>query len=250
MKAAATRVFAPLRQEPAYRRVAAEIGARITARELAAGEPLPTELELAGQFAVTRSTVREALRELESAGLVARGRGTKRMVVARPSAAGMAARVSQSLALQEVTVREVWEALTVLGPASAALAAQQRKPADLQRVAAAVQAYAEARDTDALLAAVGAFFDALEGATGNRALVAAQRPLLPLLEHSLRLLIDRVPQARPRIALAQRRIHEALQRRDRAAAQDWMAKHVRDFRRGFDVAGIGLDTRVDLPPAG
>jgi DNA-binding FadR family transcriptional regulator len=250
MKAAATRVFAPLRQEPAYRRVAAEIGARITARELPAGQPLPTELELAGQFAVTRSTVREALRELESAGLVARGRGTKRMVVARPSAAGMAARVSQSLALQEVTVREVWEALTVLGPASAALAAQQRKPADLQRVAAAVQAYAEACDTDALLAAVGAFFDALEGATGNRALVAAQRPLLPLLEHSLRLLIDRVPQARPRIALAQRRIHEALQRRDRAAAQDWMAKHVRDFRRGFEVAGIGLDTRVDLPPAG
>ena len=149
-----------------------------------------------------------------------------------------------------MTVREVWEALTVLGPASAALAAQQRKPADLQRVAAAVQAYAEACDTDALLAAVGAFFDALEGATGNRALVAAQRPLLPLLEHSLRLLIDRVPQAKPRIALAQRRIHEALQRRDRAAAQDWMAKHVRDFRRGFEVAGIGLDTRVDLPPAG
>jgi len=250
MMAAASRGFTPLRQEPAYRRVAAEIGARITARELLAGEPLPTELELAGQFVVTRSTVREALRELESAGLVERGRGTKRMVVARPSPAGMAARVSQSLALQEVTVREVWEALTVLGPASAALAAQQRSVPDLQRVAAAAQAFAAAASTDAALAAVGAFFDAVEGATGNRALVAAQRPLLPLLEHSLRLLIDRVPQARARIVLAQRRIHEALLRRDRAAAQEWMAKHVRDLRRGFEVAGIGLDTRVDPPAAG
>jgi DNA-binding FadR family transcriptional regulator len=246
MMAAAARDFAPLRQEPAYRRVAAEIGARVTARELLAGEPLPTELELAGQFAVTRSTVREALRELESAGLIERGRGTKRMVVAKPSPAGVAARVSQSLALQEVTVREVWEALTVIGPASAALAAQQRSAADLRRLAAAAQAFEGAASTGAALAAVGAFFDALEAATGNRALVAAQRPLLPLLDQSLRLLIDRVPQARARIVLAQRRIHEALQRRDRAAAQEWMGKHVRDLRRGFEVAGIGLDTRVEL----
>lgn len=246
MMAAAARDFAPLRQEPAYRRVAAEIGARVTARELLAGESLPTELELAGQFAVTRSTVREALRELESAGLIERGRGTKRMVVAKPSPAGVAARVSQSLALQEVTVREVWEALTVIGPASAALAAQQRSAADLRRLAAAAQAFEGAASTGAALAAVGAFFDALEAATGNRALVAAQRPLLPLLDQSLRLLIDRVPQARARIVLAQRRIHEALQRRDRAAAQEWMGKHVRDLRRGFEVAGIGLDTRVEL----
>ncbi len=240
--------FAPLRQEPAYRRVAAEIAARITARELPQGEPLPTELELAAQFAVTRSTVREALRELESAGLLARGRGTKRMVVARPSTARVAARVSQSLALQDVTVREVWEALTVLGPASAALAAQQRSAADLARLEAAAAGFAGATATASALAAVAAFFDVLEAAPGNRALVAAQRPLLPLLQRSLGLLIDRVPQARSRIALAQRRILEAVRRRDRAAAQEWMAKHVRDFRRGFEVAGIELGTRVDLPP--
>ena len=75
----------------------------------------------------------------------------------------------------------------------------------------------------------------------------AQRPLLPLLQGSLRLVIDRVPQARARIALAQRRLAAAIAARDRDAARDWMAKHIRDLRRGFAVAGIGLGTAVRPP---
>ncbi|TLY89578.1 MAG: winged helix-turn-helix transcriptional regulator, partial [Gammaproteobacteria bacterium] len=52
--------------EPAYRKVAAAIGARVLSRALREGERLPSETELARQFGVNRSTVREALRELES----------------------------------------------------------------------------------------------------------------------------------------------------------------------------------------
>ncbi|MGH8244677.1 MAG: winged helix-turn-helix domain-containing protein, partial [Steroidobacteraceae bacterium] len=49
---------------PAYLRVSEAIRDRILRRELQEGEPLPTETELARQFAVNRSTVREALRKL------------------------------------------------------------------------------------------------------------------------------------------------------------------------------------------
>jgi DNA-binding FadR family transcriptional regulator len=226
--------------------VAVAIATRISNRTLPEGEALPTELELAAQLGVTRSTVREALRELESEGLLARRRGSKRLVVTRPSSAQVAARVSNALALAEVTVHEVWEALTILEPPTAALAATQRSAADLLRIEAAVTAFAVATDTPAQLAAVAAFFEALDSATGNRALVAAQRPLLPLLESSLRLMIDRVPQGRARIALAQRRLYDAIARGDSDAARDWMAKHIRDFRRGFEVAGLRLSTRVRL----
>jgi len=52
--------------------VAAAIGARVLSRALREGERLPSETELARQFGVNRSTVREALRELESRGLVQR----------------------------------------------------------------------------------------------------------------------------------------------------------------------------------
>ena len=234
---------------PAYRRVAASIGARISTGELPAGATLPTEHELAAQCAVTRSTVREALRQLENEGLLGRRRGTKRLVVTHPSTTRVAARVSTALALQAVTVLEVWEALTIIEPITAGLAAQRRTRSDLAQIRSAAQQFATGADTATQLAAVAAFFDAVESATANRALVAAQRPLLPLLESSLRLVIDRVPQARARIALAQERLCLAIARRQRAAAQEWMAKHIRDLRRGFEVAGIRLDTRVKLAPS-
>ena len=60
------RQFAPIRTEPAYRKVADALLARITDRSLSPGERLPAETELARQFGVNRSTVREAMRELSA----------------------------------------------------------------------------------------------------------------------------------------------------------------------------------------
>ena len=67
---------------------------------------------------------------------------------------------------------------------------------------------------------------------------------MQLLEPSLAVMIDKVPQARQRIASAQKRITSAIRDRDADAARSWTAKHIRDFRRGFDLAGIDLQHRV------
>ena len=63
-------LFEPVEREPAYTRVSAAIEQKILTRELRDGDVLPGEIDLAQQFRVHRSTVREALRQLESAGLV------------------------------------------------------------------------------------------------------------------------------------------------------------------------------------
>ena len=96
--------FEPLRIEPAYRQVASALLDRITDRSLSAGDRLPSELELARQFGVNRSTVREAMRELESNGLLRRERGSKLMMVSRPECEAVAGGVSRALALHDVTV--------------------------------------------------------------------------------------------------------------------------------------------------
>jgi DNA-binding GntR family transcriptional regulator len=57
-------------------------------------------------------------------------------------------------------------------------------------------------------------------------------------------MIDKVPQARARIGDAQKKLAAALRDRDPESAQEWMAKHIRDFRRGFDIAGIALERRI------
>jgi GntR family transcriptional repressor for pyruvate dehydrogenase complex len=241
--------FEPLAFEPGYRRVASAIAARILDRTLRDGDPLPSEVELAAQFAVNRSTVREALRELESANLVARRRGTKRMVVSRPAATQIAGRVGHALALNDVTVREVWETMELLEPPTAEAAARRATPETLAGIRAAVAVYAADHATPhAAVNGVAAFFRAVAAASGNRVLPLTQEPLLLLLAAALEVIIDRAPPARGRIAIAQRRILEASEAHDSDTARSWMGKHVRDFRRGFEISGVDLDTPIPAPP--
>src|SRR5579862_8163728 len=134
--------FAPVQMEPAYRKVAAAIGSRILDRRLREGDRLPPETELARQFGVNRSTVREALRELESHGLVMRRPGSKLMSVTRPQHIAIAGAVTRGLVMHDVTFMEVWEALTLLEPPIAESAARARTSEDVALVSAAAEQFA------------------------------------------------------------------------------------------------------------
>ncbi len=135
-------LFEPLGYAPAYLRVSEAIRARILRRELQEGEPLPTETELARQFEVNRSTVREALRKLESAGLLGRRGGGKRLFVTRPTRESVGGGLSQALALHRARVVDVWEALQAVQPGIAAAAAERRSEAALAKLAATARRFA------------------------------------------------------------------------------------------------------------
>ena len=236
--------FEPLVPQPAYGRVAAAIEQKILERSLRPGDPLPTETELARQFGVNRSTVREALRRLESAGLVGRDSGAKRLKVTRPGHAETASRVSRALTLDDVTFIELWEAMLAIAPRTAALAAARADAEAIARLEADIAAIEVARGSEAAVACVVSWFGHLATASGNRVLMLAMQPVTRLLAPSLRRMIDRVPQGRSRIVVAQRCVIEALRKREAAEAESWMTRHVQDFRRGYEIAGISLDTRV------
>ena len=237
--------FAPLEFAPAYHKVAAALLERISDRSLNAGDRLPPEIELARQFGVNRSTVREALRELESAGVLRRHRGSKLMMVSRPERADIADGMSRALALHDVSIRDVWEGLTILEPPIAEAAARSRRVADLAVLETTV---GQARQQDPVAAGRQAadFFRQVGEATHNRVLMLAHESLLQLLAPSLRTIIDEVVAARARIAMAQRKILDAIRTGDVPAARSWCEKHIRDYRRGFDLAGIDLASRVEL----
>jgi DNA-binding FadR family transcriptional regulator len=236
--------FAPLAFEPAYRKVASALLERISDRSLNAGDRLPSELELARQFGVNRSTVREAMRELESSGILRRHRGSKLMMVSRPEHAAIADGVSRALALHDVTIRDVWEGLTILEPPIAEAAARARVAADLALIEITVSQSMQ-RDPEAAARQAADFFRHVGEATHNRVLMLAHESLLQLLAPSLRTIIDEVAVARARIATAQGKILEAIRSADARAARSWSEKHIRDYRRGFDLAGIDLASRVE-----
>jgi len=230
-------LFEPLDDHPAYRQIANVIEQRIVERSLRTGDPLPSEVDLARQFGVNRSTIREAIRELETQGLLGRGRGEKRLRVTRPEPRHVSSGVSRALALHDVTFAELWEAMMAIEPAAAQYAALRRSGAQLQVLARTSARFRrEAADTGAAVAAVVDFFTAVAAASGNQVLALSQAPLNLLLAPTLTQLIDRVPQARTRIREAQSRITSAIKLRRSEEARTWMEKHIRDFKRGHDLA--------------
>lgn len=240
-------LFDPVAREPAYLRVSSAIESKILSRTLREGDVLPGETDLAQQFKVHRSTVREALRQLESAGLVVRPPGAKRMIVSRPHAAKVSSGMRHALVLHDVTFVDVWEAMMVLEPEVAALAATRRTQADLDALTQAAEAFRSwPKDDPNAVEVVADFFEAMGAASRNQVLVLAKQSLTDALAPSLARMIDNVPQARQRIADAQRRIIAAVRDKNVEEARKWMSKHVRDFQRGYELAGISPDTPISV----
>jgi DNA-binding FadR family transcriptional regulator len=240
-------MFEPVEREPAYTRVSAAIEAKILSRILRDGDVLPPEIDLAQQFRVHRSTVREALRHLESAGLITRPPGAKRMYVSRPHVNKVASGMRQALVMHDVSFVDVWEAMMVIEPEVAALAASRRTQADVEALTQSRERFMNSSEGDPKAVEwVAEFFELLGACARNQVLVLAKHSLAQVLAPSLLQMIDRVPQARSRIADAQRNIIAALRDKDANEARKWMAKHVRDFKRGYEVAGITPDTLVSI----
>ncbi|MGD0492218.1 MAG: GntR family transcriptional regulator [Steroidobacteraceae bacterium] len=229
--------FEPLDDHPAYRQIANVIERRIVDRVLRTGDALPSETDLARQFGVNRSTVREAIRELETHGLLGRVRGEKRLRVTRPEPGRVSIGVSRALALHDVTYVELWEAMMAIEPAAAEYAAARRTPAQLLALMRTSARFAESvGNTGEAVAAVVDFFTTVAAASGNQVLALSQAPVNLLLEPSLSEIIDRVPQASERILEAQRRITAAIKAQRSEVARTWMEKHIRDFKRGYELA--------------
>ena len=240
-----THSFSAIRKEPAYMKVAKAIEADISARRLLPGDTLPTEGELSAQFGLNRSTVREGIRLLEQQGLLERGDG-KRLIICQPDMGDVARRASRDLAFGGVTFREVWEALAMLQPAAARLAARRSDAeviARLNEINEQLRA-AKAKDHESTVRAAKAFFTVLAESLDNRVLEVTLHSMTRLIAASLMRVIDGAPRARSRIIEAQRQLIEALEATDEDAAELWMGRHISDLKRAYEVAKVDLDESV------
>lgn len=229
---------------PAYQVVSGELERLITSGVLRPGDPMPSEFELAGNFGVNRSTVREGIRQLETEGLVRR-EGRKRLVVARPFNADLTPRTTRALIMHEVTFRELWTVAHVLEPLAAALAAQQASEpeiaalrANLRNTEAAVACGESPAELDT------AFHAMIAAAARNRALLLSREPTGVLLYPAFEAILPHLPQAPARLLEAHQRQVDAIAACDSGQAELWARKHILDFRRGWELVGIDLDMPV------
>lgn len=104
---------------------------RILNGDLKPADALPSENELAQQFGVSRTVIREAMKVLEAWGLVEIGRGRGRgAVVASNSLRVYSNIMSMASRQQKTTLRELMEVRQVLEVAIAGMAAERATDAD------------------------------------------------------------------------------------------------------------------------
>ena len=238
--------FDKLNHAPAYKQLATEIARLVLSGKLKNGAPLPTEAILCEQFGVNRSTVREGIRLLEETGMVRRS-GAKRLQISRPTHAEVGHQLERALLLHEITFYELWETAMLLEPRSAELAAAHLTESDLFEIEDNVRRTEDAMMRGGKLVELDIeFHSLLAKAMHNRVLQLTREPMNRLFYPVFDLVLNRVNDSGERLLRAHREILQALRTKVPERAGTWMRRHIQDFRRGYEAAG--LDVREAINP--
>ena len=144
-------VMEAIRAPASYELVVDQIRRAIQVGRFLPGQKLPTERELARQLAVSRTTVREAVRVLQGEGLVKTRRGRAGGAIVLGSSSSPAER-RRLLRSRLAELEAVFEYRLVVEPAAARLAAERRTKRTLDRLRRDLEtmnALAEGADQDA-----------------------------------------------------------------------------------------------------
>lgn len=236
--------IAKLKITPAYQVVSEELQKLIVGGLLKPGEQLPSETELASQFGVNRSTVREGIRQLESEGLLRR-EGRKRLLITVPSQQDISPRLERALLLNDVRFSDLWEVARVLEPLSVSLLAGKITGGQLDALDENIAAMARAVAADEPADVLDTEFHAmLASFADNRALVLAREPIGQLLFRPYVEIGRQLKQAPLRNLEAHRAIVAALRGGEGEKAVEWMERHIEDLRRGWLMAGRAIDDSI------
>lgn len=197
---------------------------------LTEGDRLPPERAMLEDYEVGRGTLRESLRFLELQGVLSIRPGPNGgPVVSRPDASNLAASLALVLQFSHGTFRSIVEARDGLEPLMAKLAAERISEDALAELEATLSAMEnEIDDRARFLEANERFHDIIAWASGNQLFGLMVDAILGIMDGTA-LGIDYPKHRRQAITRAHRKIFEAIEMRDPAAAEEAMRKHIDEY---------------------
>ena len=216
---------APIKSTRIYEEIVRQVKALISEGRLKSGDQLPPERDLAEQFKVSRTSVREALRTLGSLGLIEirPGEGT---FVREVSVESLIEPLAQVIFSQREAVAELFEARRLLEPAIAGLAARRATQDEIREMERILEDQAkEVAGGLTGLAQDAAFHAAIAASARNRAITRIVNALMDLLSQSREESLQ-TPGRPTRSHQDHQRILGAIRHRDEVGARRAMLDHL------------------------
>jgi len=232
-------MYQPIQSERLYERIVEQIERHIVTGELKVGDQLPAERELAEQFRVSRTAVREAVKALREKGLVEIqvGRGT----FVTNSAAGVVRHSLGLLLKGENGFAKLAEVREILEPEIAALAATRITEENITVMTDAVETMEAALDNSEVFVEADLDFHlALAEATQNPLIPALMDSIIELLREQRKQTGD-VKGGLARGQYYHKRILEAVIQRNPQAARQEMQNHLQQVRDDSNVSNTNID---------
>ena len=219
-----------------YEQIVNQVEERILSGELKPGDKLPPERELAKQFGVSRTAVREAINALSLKGLIAvyPGRGT---FVIDSTSLAVRDSIDMLIKISRIDgITALVEVREILEPGIAALAAIRASSEQIAAMQEAVDTMEHAMENpDTFVEADLDFHLTLAQATNNALIPALIDSLVDLLrEH--RMQAATVDGALERGQPYHKQIIEAIENHDEVAARETMRAHLKQIRTDVEKA--------------
>lgn len=221
-----------------YEQIVEQIEQSVQRGDLKAGDQLPAERELAEQFGVSRTAVREAVKALREKGLVEAypGKGT---FITSGSSNPMRQSLDRMMRSANVDAKSsLVEVREILEPEIAALAAARATEESLNSLREAVAVMdAAKRDPDAYIEADLDFHLELAEAASNPLILSLIDSIVGVLREQ-RMRIFEVEGGPDRGQYHHKKILEAMERRDAEGAREAMRAHLRQVREDSRSASV------------
>ena len=221
----------------AYEQVADQLLSLINSGELKPGDRLPSEAELAADFGVSRTTVREALRILATRNLIQTRKGVAGgHFIVEPTVGSISeflvANYGLLTAANTVTLEHLLQVREMIEGPAAAIAARNRDDGDLERIRGTLSDdIASVSEADALAKFRNFHLYMLE-ATKNQLLVVAAVPIFTVLQSTV---VRRRPtkEVIAALELDHQKIYTAVEAKDEAEARCLMDEHLGFLRVNY-----------------
>lgn len=214
-----------------YEDVIEQIENLILEGNLAPGDVLPTERELAQAFGISRGTLREAFRILEREGLIETRPGGGRFLSKNLSKAEDQKRIIENI--ERATIIELLEAREIFETGIVELAAKRATEQDIQEIESALERWGTIdSDSDDPMSPDQAFHLSIAKATHNVVLVNLIELHMDLLQKTATKTVD-IPGRKAEVYKEHFKILEAIKEKDPQKAKEALLFHIGQVKQNI-----------------